>query len=59
MSLHHPTVAIVGATGAVGSELMTCLESRDFPLERLRLFASGRSAGRKLLFRGRASRWRS
>jgi aspartate-semialdehyde dehydrogenase len=52
MSLHHPTVAIVGATGAVGGELIACLESRQFPLERLRLLASGRSAGRKLLFRG-------
>jgi aspartate-semialdehyde dehydrogenase len=52
MSLHHPTVAIVGATGAVGGELIGCLERRRFPLERLRLFASGRSAGRKLLFRG-------
>ena len=52
MSLHHPTVAIVGATGAVGAELLACLETRGFPLDRLRLFASGRSAGRKLLFRG-------
>ncbi len=52
MSLHHPTVAIVGATGAVGAELIGCLERREFPMERLRLLASGRSAGRKLLFRG-------
>jgi aspartate-semialdehyde dehydrogenase len=52
MSLHHPTVAIVGATGAVGAELIGCLERREFPVERLRLLASGRSAGRKLLFRG-------
>ena len=52
MSLQHPTVGIVGATGAVGAELIGCLERRNFPLERLRLFASGRSAGRKLLFRG-------
>ena len=52
MSLHHPTVAIVGATGAVGVELIGCLEQRSFPLERLRLFASARSAGRRLLFRG-------
>jgi aspartate-semialdehyde dehydrogenase len=47
-----PTVAIVGATGAVGSELIGCLEHRGFPLSRLRLFASARSAGRALLFRG-------
>lgn len=52
MSLQHPTVAIVGATGAVGDALIGCLERRDFPLARLRLFASRRSAGRKLLFRG-------
>jgi aspartate-semialdehyde dehydrogenase len=52
MSLHHPTVAIVGATGAVGGELIACLETRNFPLERLRLFASARSAGRRLLFHG-------
>ena len=31
MSLHHPTVAIVGATGAVGAELIGCLERREFP----------------------------
>ena len=48
----NPTVAIVGATGAVGSELIACLEQRNFPLSRLRLFASARSAGRALLFRG-------
>ena len=48
----HPTVAIVGATGAVGGELIDCLEQREFPLSRLRLFASARSAGRALLFRG-------
>ena len=53
MSLQHPTVAIVGATGAVGAELIGCLERRNFPLERLRLFASRpASPGRKLLFRG-------
>ena len=52
MSLQHPTIAIVGATGAVGAELIGSMESRAFPLERLRLFASDRSAGRKLLFRG-------
>jgi len=52
MSLRYPVVAIVGATGAVGAELIGCLERRNFPLERLRLFASARSAGRALLFRG-------
>ena len=52
MSLNHPSVAIVGATGAVGSELIACLEQRDFPLRSLRLYASPRSAGRRLMFRG-------
>src|SRR2546430_10612510 len=37
-------VAIVGATGAVGIELIRCLEERAFPLAELRLFASARSA---------------
>jgi aspartate-semialdehyde dehydrogenase len=50
----NPTVAIVGATGAVGGELIACLEQRDFPVSRLRLFASARSAGRTLPFRGAA-----
>jgi aspartate-semialdehyde dehydrogenase len=47
-----PVVAIVGATGAVGIELIRCLEERRFPLSQLRLFASARSAGRTLPFRG-------
>jgi aspartate-semialdehyde dehydrogenase len=49
-----PVVAIVGATGAVGVELIGCLEKRAFPLAELRLFASSRSAGKTLAFRGRA-----
>jgi aspartate-semialdehyde dehydrogenase len=47
-----PVVAIVGATGAVGVELLGCLERRNFPMSELRLFASARSAGRTLPFRG-------
>jgi aspartate-semialdehyde dehydrogenase len=47
-----PVVAIVGATGAVGIELIRCLEERRFPLSELRLFASARSAGKTLPFRG-------
>lgn len=47
-----PVVAIVGATGAVGLELIRCLEDRNFPLGALRLLASARSAGRELPFRG-------
>ncbi len=47
-----PVVAVVGATGAVGVELIRCLEERRFPLSRLRLLASARSAGKTLPFRG-------
>ena len=47
-----PVVAVVGATGAVGVELIRCLEERRFPLSGLRLLASARSAGRTLAFRG-------
>jgi aspartate-semialdehyde dehydrogenase len=53
MSLRSPNLAVVGATGAVGTEMISCLEQRQFPLSRLRLFASARSAGRQLLYRGR------
>ena len=53
-SSRAPVVAIVGATGAVGVELLRCLEARRFPLAELRLFASSRSAGRQLEFRGQA-----
>ena len=45
-------VAIVGATGAVGAELMNGLEERNFPLKELRLLASSRSKGKKLMFCG-------
>ncbi|MEM9164597.1 MAG: aspartate-semialdehyde dehydrogenase [Cyanobacteria bacterium P01_F01_bin.4] len=46
-------VAIVGATGAVGTELIQLLESRDFPIESLKLLASARSAGSTLVFKGK------
>ncbi|MEJ6724186.1 MAG: aspartate-semialdehyde dehydrogenase [Akkermansiaceae bacterium] len=48
----QPHLAIVGATGAVGREMLVCLEERDFPLGKLTLLASARSAGQKLTFRG-------
>jgi aspartate-semialdehyde dehydrogenase len=53
-SASRPVVAIVGATGAVGVELIRCLEQRRFPLRELRLFASARSAGKSLQFGGAA-----
>ncbi|MGP1383561.1 MAG: aspartate-semialdehyde dehydrogenase [Thainema sp.] len=45
-------VAILGATGAVGTELLNLLDQRHFPLANLKLLASERSAGRPLTFRG-------
>jgi aspartate-semialdehyde dehydrogenase len=47
------TVAVVGATGAVGEVLLRVLGERRFPVGELRLLASGRSAGRTLRFAGR------
>jgi len=43
-------VAIVGATGLVGGEFIKVLEQRDFPVRTMQLFASDRSAGKKLYF---------
>ena len=45
-------VGILGATGAVGREMMKVLEERNFPIDELRLLASARSAGKQLTFRG-------
>lgn len=45
-------VAVLGATGAVGTELLELLKERDFPLADLKLLASERSAGKKLPFKG-------
>jgi aspartate-semialdehyde dehydrogenase len=45
-------VGVVGATGAVGVEVIQCLERRKFPLSEIRLLASARSKGRQLPFRG-------
>ncbi len=43
-------VAILGATGAVGQELLSLLETRSFPLKSLKLLASARSAGKQIKF---------
>src|SRR5436309_15210317 len=48
----NPHIAVVGATGAVGLEMIKTLEKRNFPVGRLTLLASARSAGKKLKFRG-------
>ena len=47
-------VAIVGATGAVGSQMIECLEEREFPVGTIKCLASGRSAGQALEFKGKA-----
>ena len=46
------TVAVVGATGQVGRVMRALLEERDFPADKVRFFASARSAGTTLEFRG-------
>ena len=47
------TLAVVGATGQVGAVMRTLLEQRNFPADQVRFFASARSAGKTLPFRGR------
>jgi aspartate-semialdehyde dehydrogenase len=47
-------VALAGATGAVGNQMITCLEERDFPVQDIKLLASSRSKGRELTFKGRS-----
>ncbi|OEF98659.1 aspartate-semialdehyde dehydrogenase [Desulfuribacillus alkaliarsenatis] len=46
-------VAVVGATGAVGQAMISMLESRDFPTDELRLLASKRSVGKKVMYKGK------
>ena len=48
----RPVIAVVGATGAVGVEILQCLEKRKFPYASVRALASARSAGKKLPFAG-------
>lgn len=45
-------VAVAGATGAVGNQMLICLEERNFPVKSVKLLASSRSAGKKLRFKG-------
>ncbi|HBQ11533.1 MAG TPA: aspartate-semialdehyde dehydrogenase, partial [Myxococcales bacterium] len=45
-------VAVLGATGAVGQEMLRVLEQRDFPVGKLVALASPRSAGKELTFKG-------
>ena len=48
-----PKVAMVGATGLVGQEVLKILEQRNFPMKSVSLFASDRSAGKKMLVNGK------
>jgi len=45
-------VAVVGATGAVGQQMLKTLETRNFPISKLTLLSSARSAGKKAVFKG-------
>lgn len=45
-------VAVAGATGAVGNQIIDCLEEQNFPIKSIKFLASARSVGRKLRFRG-------
>ena len=45
-------IAVVGATGAVGNEIIQILEQRDFPIDNLYLLASAKSKGKKIEFKG-------
>src|SRR5215471_11757531 len=47
------TLAVVGATGAVGRIILQLLAERDFPARRIKFLASGRSAGSKVTYRGK------
>ena len=45
-------VAVAGATGAVGNQMIRCLEERDFPVKNIKFLASARSVGKTLPFKG-------
>jgi len=47
-------VAVIGATGVIGAEILQLLEERDFPVQSISLFASAQSEGQRVSFRGRS-----
>lgn len=51
--MSSPNVAVVGVTGAVGQEFLSVLEQRQFPIGKMRLLASARSAGKEIEFKGK------
>jgi aspartate-semialdehyde dehydrogenase len=52
MSEKKVNIAVAGATGAVGNQMIKCLEERKFPLKSIKLLASRRSVGREIRFKG-------
>ena len=50
--MKYYNVAVVGATGAVGEEMTQILEQRNFPVNRVSLYASYRSTGREYIYKG-------
>ena len=52
MSKKKLNIAVAGATGAVGNQMISCLEERDFPVKSIKFLASKRSVGRHLRFKG-------
>jgi aspartate-semialdehyde dehydrogenase len=54
MKKERYNVAVVGATGAVGNEMVSILEERNFPVDKLKLLASQRGAGTKMEFKGKS-----
>ncbi len=52
MSEKKFNVAVAGATGAVGNQMIACLEERNFPVKSVKFLASSRSVGRQIRFRG-------
>jgi aspartate-semialdehyde dehydrogenase len=52
MAEKKTSVAVAGATGAVGNQMLKCLEEREFPVASIKLLASHRSVGREIRFRG-------
>ena len=54
MSNKKFNIAVAGATGAVGNQMITCLEERNFPVQAIKFLASRRSVGQKLDYKGNA-----
>jgi len=54
MAAKKMNIALAGATGAVGNQMIECLEESDFAVNEIKMLASSRSAGRELTFRGQS-----